>query len=58
MTARSSLNLKFKNSAEIDNAINSLTKNIQDTFNIFFITWPTQDSCKNYITLEIRELIL
>lgn len=31
MTSRSSLNLKLKKLADIDNAINTLTKNIQDT---------------------------
>lgn len=34
MTTHSSLNLKLKNCTDIDNAINTLTKNIQDTLQI------------------------
>lgn len=58
MTTYSSLNLKLKNCTDNDNAINILTKNIQDAFQISFTTSQTQDNTKNNITPKIKELIL
>jgi len=54
MTTHSSLNLVLKNAAEIDNAINTLTVNIQDALAISDTTSLIQDNSINYITPEKR----
>jgi hypothetical protein len=58
MTTNSSLNLKLKNSVDIDYAINTMTKNIQDTIQMSTITHLVQENPNKNITSEIKELIL
>ncbi|KAL4100600.1 hypothetical protein QTP88_020642 [Uroleucon formosanum] len=57
MSTSSSLNIKLKNSTDIDTAINTLTNNIQDSFRISSTTSATQDNSSRNTTPEIRELI-
>jgi len=57
MTTSSSLNIQFKNSTDIDTAINTLTNNIQDTLRISSTTAAIQDNSRSLITPEIRKLI-
>jgi hypothetical protein len=57
MTTTSFLNIKLKNPTDIDTAINTLTKNIQDTLRIASTTAANQDNSSSLVTPEIRELI-
>ncbi|KAL4127568.1 hypothetical protein QTP88_011735 [Uroleucon formosanum] len=57
MSTSSSLNIKLKNSTDIDTAINTLTNNIQDSFRISSTISATQDNSSRNTTPEIRELI-
>jgi hypothetical protein len=58
MTTNSSFNLKLKNSVDIDYAINTMKKNIQDTIQISTNTHLVQENPNENTTPEIKELIM
>jgi hypothetical protein len=57
VTISTSLNIKLKNSTDINTAINTLTNNVQDTLRISSTTAANQDNSSSLITPEIRVLI-